>query len=191
MRLLVFAFLFPTLLWVLINHVPRINETDSFIFRLTWLSSLKVHRYASRHAQEKLRVIFFFFFLMLNQIEGMSPHCFGGRRGRHRNNTWPISSLETLRKTKREAFVIRTNSLGGRNEQPFSLLFVWLRFFAWVWGVISGLVALLCEKNHSCHREAFAYSVNNCFWILIFLFQIKRIALEISQGSPSWERRGS
>lgn len=121
----------------------------------------------------------------------MSPHCFGERRGRHRsNNTWLIRSLETLRKNKREALVIRTAWVAGMNSRSGYFLFD-SGFFAWVLGVISGLVALLCEKNHSCHREAFAYSVNNCFCILIFLFQIKRTALEISQGYPGWERRSS
>ena len=39
-------------------------------------------------------------------------------------------------------------------------------------------------------REAFTHLVNNCLWILIFTFQIKWTALEISQRSPDWERGG-
>lgn len=52
------------------------KEENRFTFSQTWPSSLKVHRCASRHAQEKLRAIFFFFNVKPNGRN--KPHCFGG-----------------------------------------------------------------------------------------------------------------
>lgn len=88
------------------------------------------------------------------------------------------------------------NSMGGRNAQPFILIICLtqvflhgcrgdgLRWVGWWFSFVERTTAVSERFFHNLWTIVFG------FWFFFFFFQIERTALEISQRSPGWERRG-